>query len=129
MRSIVLVVLVQLLACAGLHLSVRAPWASRGHTSMRGKLGGAAAKIRMQGQPPSESSGGSELGSKIGKFFGTNRDTAEAQANQREWAREQMNMEMPDQTLDGTAIQDRQDLIDKCKPRPPDRRSCAGPFG
>ena len=44
-------------------------------------------------------------------LFTTNRDTPEAQANQLEWARQQMALEVPDETLDGAAIGDREDFI------------------
>ena len=48
-----------------------------------------------------------------GRFFKTNRNTPEAQANQLEWARKQMDLEMPDATLTGDSISDRSDFIAK----------------
>ena len=57
--------------------------------------------------------GGSDVdfGSKVKNFFGTNRDTPEARANQAAWAKEQLALEVPDATVDGKAIADRSDLI------------------
>ena len=39
--------------------------------------------------------------------------TPEAQANQVEWGRQQMDLEVPEQTLTGQAIEDREDFIDQ----------------
>ena len=44
-------------------------------------------------------------------LFGNNRNTPEAIENQRAWAREQMALEVPDATLEGSSITDRDDLI------------------
>ena len=41
-------------------------------------------------------------------LFGINRNTPEAQANQLAWAREQMDMEMPSNTLEGSEISNRE---------------------
>ena len=48
-----------------------------------------------------------------GRFFKLNRNTPEAQANQLKWAREQMEMEVPETTADGEAIASREDMIVK----------------
>ena len=48
-----------------------------------------------------------------GRFFKLNRNTPEAQANQLKWAREQMEMEVPETTADGEAIASREDMIEK----------------
>ena len=44
-------------------------------------------------------------------FFKINRDTPEAKANQIEWARKQMDLEVPEVTAAGTEIQDREDFV------------------
>jgi len=49
----------------------------------------------------------------LNSLFKINRDTPEARANQLAWAREQMDMEVPESALDGTSIKDRQDFIQK----------------
>mmetsp|Transcript_25593 Transcript_25593/g.63497 ORF Transcript_25593/g.63497 Transcript_25593/m.63497 type:complete len:166 (-) Transcript_25593:366-863(-) len=46
-------------------------------------------------------------------FFGTNRNTPEAIANQLEWAQTQMDLEMPESTVEGTSIEDKEDFIVK----------------
>lgn len=46
-------------------------------------------------------------------FFKINRDTPEAIANQEEWARREMDMEVPEATLTGQEIADREDFIAK----------------
>lgn len=49
--------------------------------------------------------------SPFNKLFGLNRDTPEAKANQLEWARQQMAMEVPNATLSGEGIADRDDFV------------------
>ena len=44
-------------------------------------------------------------------FFKINRDTPEAKANQIEWARKQMDLEVPEVTAAGNEIQDREDFV------------------
>jgi hypothetical protein len=44
-------------------------------------------------------------------FFKINRDTPEAKANQIEWARKQMDLEVPEVTATGNEIQDREDFV------------------
>ena len=44
-------------------------------------------------------------------FFKINRDTPEAKANQIEWARKQMDLEVPEATTAGNEIQDREDFV------------------
>ena len=44
-------------------------------------------------------------------FFKINRDTPEAKANQIEWARKQMDLEVPEVTAVGNEIQDREDFV------------------
>ena len=105
-RNVVLLVAMCGLACGAVHLQVRMPWEVRMARSMRSRLGGAAIRAAEDGKP-----GSSGMSGAIGKFFGTNRDTPEAQANQRAWAREQMNAEVPDATLDGKPLSDRDDLV------------------
>lgn len=46
-----------------------------------------------------------------GRRLGINRDTPEAKANQLEWARAQMDMQVPAATLDGASIEDREDFV------------------
>lgn len=75
---------------------------------MRSRYGLAA----MSSNTTSTSSGSTGSGG-IAGFFGINRDTPEAQANQLAWAREQMDYEMPSSTLEGSAIADREDFIEK----------------
>ena len=41
----------------------------------------------------------------------TNRDSPEARKNQLEWARAQMDMQVPGATLDGASIEDREDFV------------------
>jgi hypothetical protein len=48
-----------------------------------------------------------------GRLFRTNRDAPEAVENQIKWGREQMDMEVPEATVEGEAIADREDLIEK----------------
>jgi hypothetical protein len=45
------------------------------------------------------------------KALGINRDAPEARANQMEWARQQMDLEVPDATLEGKSIENRADFI------------------
>jgi len=47
----------------------------------------------------------------VRRLFKINRNTPEAQANQLQWAREQMDLEIPESTLEGVSISDREDLI------------------
>ncbi len=70
---------------------------------MRGRLGRSFVRLNAE---ESDEGGGLLKG-----LFTTNRDTPEAQANQLEWARQQMALEVPDETLDGAAIGDREDFI------------------
>lgn len=103
LHSIALLLLVA--GCAGLRLSVRMPWSTRRHAySMRGRIG--AVRSAADG-------GGSDgdFASAMKNFFGTNRDTPEARANQAAWAKEQLALEVPEATLDGSEIADRPDLI------------------
>ena len=44
-------------------------------------------------------------------IFKTNRDSPEARKNQLEWARAQMDMQVPGATLDGASIEDREDFV------------------
>jgi hypothetical protein len=44
-------------------------------------------------------------------FFKINRDSPEAKANQLEWAREQMELEVPEQTVAGKDIEGREDFV------------------
>ena len=101
-------------------LRMQAPW-TVGSRSMRGRLGRASVRA-AEGEDSSSSSsssgsGGNSseggVGSFIGGLFKTNRDTPEAQANQIEWARQQMNMEVPDSTLDGLKLEGRDDMVAK----------------
>ena len=48
-----------------------------------------------------------------GSLFKLNRYTPEAQSNQLKWAREQMDLEVPEATADGDSIADREDFINK----------------
>jgi hypothetical protein len=117
--SVVLLVALCALGCGGVHLQVRMPWEVRIPRSMRCRLGGAAVRASEEGEGSnlgggggsSSSSSSSGMSGAIGKFFGTNRDTPEAQANQREWARQQMNAEVPETTLEGKPLSDRDDLV------------------
>ena len=99
--------LLLLLACilgiaSSLHLSApRVPWRHRPARSMRGRHVRAAADGGEDSKP----------GIDLSKLFGTNRNTPEAQAFQREWARQQMALEVPDETADGSAISDREDFV------------------
>ena len=53
-------------------------------------------------------------------------------ANQIEWARKQMDMEMPEQTVTGESIADREDMVQKVRapndcqhgPAPPPEHQC-----
>ena len=47
-------------------------------------------------------------GGGLAGLFGINRNTPEAQANQLQWAREQMDMEVPSSTLEGSDISNRE---------------------
>ena len=62
-------------------------------------------------------------------LFRINRNTPEAKANQLKWAREQMDLEMPTNTLEGTEIDDREvgqiRLQEHGLQRPPDMPSRA----
>lgn len=53
----------------------------------------------------------SGVGAAFKKFFSTNRDDPEAVANQERWGREMMDAEVPDATLEGMSIADREDFI------------------
>lgn len=46
-------------------------------------------------------------------LFKINRNTPEAKANQLKWAQEQMDLEVPDSTVDGMSIADREDFVVK----------------
>ena len=99
-QQVPLLLLLLLLDLAwGLRFPAQAPWA--GPRSMRGRHGRAAVRL-------AEEDGGQ---SPLANFFKTNRDTPEAKANQMKWAREQMALEVPDETLEGSKIADREDLI------------------
>ena len=50
-------------------------------------------------------------GSDWTSVFKTNRDSPEARKNQLEWARAQMDMQVPAATLDGASIEDREDFV------------------
>ena len=50
-------------------------------------------------------------GSDWTSVFKTNRDSPEARKNQLEWARAQMDMQVPGATLDGASIEDREDFV------------------
>ena len=52
-----------------------------------------------------------DTSSPLNKIFGLNRDTPEAKANQLKWAREQMAMEVPNATVGGEGIADRDDFV------------------
>ena len=75
----------------------------RRSSSMRGRLGRSFVRLNAE---ESDEGGGLLKG-----LFTTNRDTPEAQANQLEWARQQMALEVPDETLDGAKIADREDMV------------------
>jgi hypothetical protein len=49
--------------------------------------------------------------SALQSFFKINRDSPEAMANQLEWARKQMDLEVPEQTVAGNDIQGREDFV------------------
>lgn len=91
--------------CACLHISApHVPWSSRPARSMRGR------HVRAVGDSSSDDDDGGAL-SGLSKLFKTNRNTPEAQANQIEWARQQMALEVPETTLEGDAIGDRADFV------------------
>ena len=52
-------------------------------------------------------------------------NTPEAQANQLEWARQQMALEVPEETLEGAKIGDRADLSGTPYPNEAQRKSSA----
>ena len=104
MRRLLLLLLLGSLAglCGGL----RVLSTTRTRRSMRSRLGGPFVRCMADGE---EGEGNGLFGAS--GLFGTNRNTPEAMANQREWAREQMALEVPDATVDGASIADREDMI------------------
>lgn len=117
--AVALLLLLSVLGCCGLHLHMlRMPWEVRSPRSMRSRLGGAAVRASESSNDGKEgdsssSSSGASVGAALSKFFGTNRNTPEAQENQLAWAREQMDMEVPEATLDGQSLADRDDMVAK----------------
>lgn len=113
MRRAPLLLLLLLCVASGLQVLPRAPWSQR--STMRSRLLRHA--VKMSDDSGDSKSGGSSSNDEGGGFlkglFTTNRNTPEAMANQREWARQQMDLEVPDATLSGDSINDREDLIIK----------------
>ena len=101
----ILVVLAVLLGvCGGLHLH-SGPRRAMGRRASARRLGRAFVRAAADGEKEGEEDGGF-----LKELFTTNRDSPEARANQLEWAREQMALEVPDATLSGDKISDRDDL-------------------
>ena len=87
-----------LLLCVALCGGFRMHTGTVTRRSMRSRLGHAFVRCAEDGESPGLLKG----------LFTTNRDTPEAMANQIEWAREQMALEVPDATVDGSTIADRE---------------------
>ncbi len=47
------------------------------------------------------------------RVFGTNRNSPEAKANQLKWAKQMMDLEVPERTADGSQIVNKEDFIAK----------------
>jgi hypothetical protein len=111
-RRPLLVLLVALSAAMALQLVPRGPpWVAAAR-SMRGRLGGAAVRCSDGDDDAAAGAGGEEgIGGRFKQFFGTNRNSPEALANQEKWAREQMALEVPKATATGSEIADREDFI------------------
>lgn len=105
------------LGCAGLHLAPRVPWATPTGRAMRSRLSRHAVTL-MADDGGADAKAGEEqeeAGSQnfLKTLFTTNRGTPEAIANQKAWARQQMDLEVPEATLGGDSISDRDDLVKK----------------
>ena len=109
-----LLLLLLLCAVEGLQVLPRAHWAAP--LNMRSRLLRHAVKMSSDEDGSSEQPSGGEKGDAASFFkglFTTNRDTPEAMANQRAWARQQMDLEVPDATLSGDSIADRAEFVRK----------------